>query len=356
MEIKDIKSNTLLYDSAYNDGVPRCQLYVEFFEHLPSIYFDNKKYYKKEIIEYFINLGYVKYLENYIKNSEGDIIKKILLINQKREIFILLDSSNLSNYFNLYIQYNLEKNGELDNQLDLKRINRNFLIKKENFNINLMKNEHGFLDIEEFKINIPEINLELNYGLSFLKKHEIIIENLKTNKSGIILLHGEPGTGKTTYLKYLTKFLDKKIIFVPPSIAETLSDPSIIPFLMSYKNSVLIIEDGEKIIGSRNNNKNSSISNLLNLTDGILGDCLNMQVIVTFNMEKEKIDNALLRKGRLIAEHKFKKLSINDSNKLLKHLGKKQKIDKEMSLADIYYFDVEDLSEKNDNIKLGFKK
>ena len=38
-------------------------------------------------------------------------------------------------------------------------------------------------------------------------------------------------------------------------------------------------------------------------------------------MSREKIDNALLRKGRLIAEHKFQTLNITDTNKLLKHFS-----------------------------------
>jgi muramoyltetrapeptide carboxypeptidase LdcA involved in peptidoglycan recycling len=32
-------------------------------------------------------------------------------------------------------------------------------------------------------------------------------------------------------------------------MAEMLSEPSIIPFLMDHKNSILIIEDAERVIG-----------------------------------------------------------------------------------------------------------
>jgi ATP-dependent 26S proteasome regulatory subunit len=83
------------------------------------------------------------------------------------------------------------------------------------------------------------------------------------------------------------------------------------------------------------------VSNILNLTDGILGDCLNIQIVATFNMKREKIDPALLRKGRLIAEHKFENLSVDDTNKLLKHLNKDIISDVGLSLADIYNVDIE---------------
>jgi len=171
------------------------------------------------------------------------------------------------------------------------------------------------------------------------------------------LLHGEPGTGKTTYIKYLTKEItDKKIIFVPPMMAESLTDPAIIPFLMDHKNSILIIEDAEKVLGSResSNGVSQSTSNLLNLTDGILGDCLNIQIIATFNTKRENIDEAFLRKGRLIAEYKFNKLSVETGNKLLKSLGKEVTIDEEMVLSDLYNIDVDIYKSINGKNKIGF--
>ena len=69
---------------------------------------------------------------------------------------------------------------------------------------------------------------------------------------------------------------------------------------MKHKNSVLVIEDAERVISDRQGHGSSAgVSNILNLTDGILGDCLNIQIIATFNMARERIDSALLRKGRL---------------------------------------------------------
>ena len=76
--------------------------------------------------------------------------------------------------------------------------------------------------------------------------------------------------------------------------------------MMKYPDSVLIIEDAEKVVRNRNGNGNeTAVSNLLNLSDGILGDCLKTQIVATFNTERQLIDKALLRKGRLIAEYKF---------------------------------------------------
>ena len=212
--------------------------------------------------------------------------------------------------------------------------------------------------MEEYELKIPKTDLKLNYGKDFKKIHDTIVRRLnKDNDKGIVLLHGEPGTGKTTYIKYLSSLIkEKQIIFVPPMMAESLTDPTIIPFLMEYKNSILIIEDAEKVLGTRENSNNTSqsTSNLLNLTDGILGDCLNIQIVATFNTKRDNIDDAFMRKGRLIAEHKFTKLSIEESNKLLESLSKDVITEEEMALSDIYNIDVDIYKTIKQKGKIGF--
>jgi predicted AAA+ superfamily ATPase len=38
----------------------------------------------------------------------------------------------------------------------------------------------------------------------------------KKEDKGIVLLHGLPGTGKTTYLRYLIGRIKKRVLFVSP--------------------------------------------------------------------------------------------------------------------------------------------
>jgi len=204
--------------------------------------------------------------------------------------------------------------------------------------------DEQFMEVEVLKLEILE-DIENMYDLELddNSKHRYYTNN--------ILSHN------TSYIKYLTKLItDKEILFVPPSMAEMLSEPSIIPFLMDHKNSILIIEDAERVISDRDTNGSSAgVSNILNLTDGILGDCLNIQIIATFNMKREKIDQALLRKGRLIAEHKFSSLSIDETNTLLKHIGKDIVVSQGMLLSDIYNIDVE-VHKTTERTKIGFNR
>lgn len=226
--------------------------------------------------------------------------------------------------------------------------------------IHLLKSTSYGFETEAFDLAKPTIDLDLNYGTDFSKMHTNIVETIQgknDNNAKLVLLHGLPGTGKTTYLKYLAHELGKKVLFLPPIMAESIVNPDFVPFLMENKDCVLIIEDAEKVIGDRNNSGSSvGVSNLLNLSDGILGDILNIHVIATFNMDKEKIDSALLRKGRLIAEHKFGKLSLEDTQTLLKKLKKQTETNEGLTLAEIYNIDNQQDKSEEDRPTIGFKR
>ena len=231
-------------------------------------------------------------------------------------------------------------------------------VKKNSINLIVGNPGEGYA-LREFTTKLPEkeIDLELNYGKEFNKKHNNIVKRLsKTQDSGLIILNGKPGTGKTTYVKYLTTLINKRVIFVPPNIAESLTGPNLLPFLMENKNSVLIIEDAEKVIGCReSSDTNNSVSNILNMTDGILGDCLNLQIIATLNTPRDKIDKALLRKGRLIAEHEFKELPEENVKKLFEKLGIKKEVPGPLTLTEIYNYNDETVAEEKPAKFMGFQ-
>ena len=351
----NIPSNYTLYDMTYGSDLPSEQLFTHNFEKIPSSFLQTKKY-GAEILSYFKNLGFEEITRVSMKRRSDNTIKH-LLINIEKRIFVIVSNSKYENTDEASIQilYDIA-NGEIENQIDLEEIKK-FEKPKKKSQISLIKSEMGHLDTQNYELSTSEMDLEMNYGTKFVKVHDVIVKRLnKENDKGIVLLHGDPGTGKTSYIKYLTKLIkEKEILFIPPSMAEILSEPSIIPFLMDHKNSILIIEDAERVISDRQiNGSSAGVSNILNLTDGILGDCLNIQIIATFNMKREKIDPALLRKGRLIVEHKFEKLNIEETNILLKQLNKDVVVNEGLVLADIYNIDIEEYKSTNDKIKIGF--
>ena len=347
-----------LHEISYGYELPLEQLFVHYFDATPSKFSDGTKKYKNDIYDFFISNGFELEGETRFFGRRNDKpSNNHLFFNMNNHLGVTLKSSHDKThgiYYDITFLYSARK-GSFEEQIkdfDLKQ----FEIEIKKSGINLVKSEMGHLDTEEYEMNVPDIDLELNYGSEFVKVHNLIIKRLNNPyDKGIILFHGDPGTGKTSYIKYLTRLItDKEILFIPPSMAESLSEPSIIPFLMEHKNSILIVEDAERVIADREGNGSSvGVSNILNLTDGILGDCLNIQVIATFNMKREKIDQALLRKGRLIAEHKFGKLTTEETNRLLKHLGNEKRVDNGMTLADIYNID-EEVYKTDNKTQIGF--
>jgi hypothetical protein len=191
--------------------------------------------------------------------------------------------------------------------------------------------------LTDFKVSdeYKELDLESNYNDDFIDIHNKILDSLSSESVGLYLLHGDFGTGKTTYIRHLIRNTDKRVIFVSPSMVDQFSSPEMIPFLMKYPNSIIIIEDAENIIKTREAGGNQSVSNLLNLSDGVLGDCLKFQIICTFNTNKRSIDKALLRKGRLIQSYEFNELTIEKTNMLQEKLGF-EKTKEPLRLSDIY--------------------
>ena len=353
---KQLPFNYPLYDTVYGSEMPLEQYFIILFDILPSKYVNNL-FYDPSLTNVLEKNGFEQVNNVYSSNRRFDLSSQSLYLNKDKQMLIRVYGNihkDKDNLIQLDIAYNL-KFGNFEKQLeflDLKKLER----ARKKSNIQLVKSEMGHLDTEEYDLYSPPMNLELNYGKSFKKVHDVVIKKLNENNGkGIILLHGEPGTGKTSYIKHITSLIkEKDILFIPPSMAEMLSEPTIIPFLMDHKNSILIIEDAERVISDRQGNGSpAGVSNILNLTDGILGDCLSIQIVATFNMRREKIDQALLRKGRLIAEHRFDKLSIEETNKLLKHLKKDHISEESMCLADIYNIDVE-LIKVDNKSKIGF--
>ena len=329
-------------------------------------YFDIDGYYKKEIIEELHN----KYMASNKSYAESEHYSK-KKANEVRyvgyqwfEFDDVMFSTTISRSKDdkVYVAGRIYYDGKKYNSDALKGL-YNFILpfKKELTERNsavwiLVKGPNGALDFREFEIKSEDINLEINYGTKFLETHDDILNKLSSNKykKGIGFFRGDPGTGKTTYIKYLISELvklDKDIIYLPNSLAASLANPDMLTKLIEFPDAVLVIEDAESIISSRDDG-GVNVEQILNISDGIFSDILGLQTICTYNTDKSNVDSALMRKGRMLFDYEFKKLNVDESNKLLEHIGIKATVDKESTLADLYNLEEKDY--KKVKKKLGF--
>lgn len=283
------------------------------------------------------------------------------------EIFILIDK-NLSNEYdtqifedglykvnNVYYE-NTNPNAKKNLTYLFSEYIEKYVSKDSKISI-LVKGRMGF----EFKTHVIKpyrIDFETMYNDDFIEVHNRVKNALTNDNKGVVLFHGIAGSGKTNYIKWLTSQVpNKKFVFVPTSMISSLTDPSFIELLIENQNSVLVLEDCENYIAERTalNSNTDVVSSILNIADGILSDVLECQLICTFNSDISKIDSALLRKGRLIAEYKFKELSAEKCNKYLQSIDKQIVVNKPYSLAELTNIDIKEFKENSKETKIGFR-
>jgi len=367
--------NRFPYTSVEDNEYPIAYKMIEITGRGPSHYENISDYaFKNDDLSTFLNQwNFIEVHSTYYstpkKRSQHKYFSKTVIDETKQQSMIVLKVSPYAfkkignsevddwedeNERTLSIYSNVSNSGYELFREDLFKILKKHKTKENNISL-IVSTRHGY-DTQTFDLPKQKLELEYNYGSSFLPIHNKILSTLNKKKAnGLVLLHGEPGTGKTHYLKYLaSKIKDKKVMFVPPYLVDFITSPEMTPFLIENSDSILFIEDAERVITDRDTNGANGVSNILNLTDGILGDILNIQIVATFNMDRKKIDTALLRKGRLIAEHKFDKLNVDDANKLIKHLGMEHIVTEDMTLTEIYNLQEIEYKAADTKRKIGF--
>ena len=270
---------------------PRVGSYNEFtmfighFNHIPNIILEGgidckrsikwfADTYKDEIVESYFNK---RTWDNNNRESKADDMIYFLY----EDLLVYFDSNNLSVRF-LFKQTEISKVEAIVIKV------KKFRKAKAGPEISLLVNSHGQINTKELEISKPKLNIRDNYNDDFMEIHLTILKRVSKKKDkGLILLHGKPGTGKTSYIRYLIGSVKKKVIFLPPNMATVIADPNLISVLIENPDSIFVIEDAENIVVDREKDGNSPVSTLLNISDGLLSDYLNIQIICSFNTDEQ---------------------------------------------------------------------
>ena len=161
-------------------------------------------------------------------------------------------------------------------------------------------------------------------------------EDFKASKENVLVILGEPGLGKTSFIREMMIHNEWNARLTYDEKIMTLDD-FYISFIQSDDRDVLILEDSDLLLEERLEFNNKIMTKILNASEGLIN--IRKKFIFTANITSSKnIDQALTRPGRCFDILEFRPLTIpeaeNISNKLKISLPETKK--KEYTLAEIF--------------------
>jgi len=344
--------------SENNSGIDPIKYFVQLYNDLPNHY---SAYFRINISDALANLKKKYKLKEdsfifkheYAKDSNIYRVDKktsSYFINVSNEIMLFISSYKATFYYSNNIKFfeikDIIKN--IDPEEQRKTTKDSFF----SMIIFSSSSDSGY-ELKNFDIKSNKLKIEDNYNNDFVPANKKIIEFLKEEqKTGLVLLHGKYGTGKTSYIKYLMTQTKKRFILLPQSMLSTISNPDFFLFLSEYKNTVLILEDCDSLIVNTST-KNNPLTNFLSLAEGLLSETYSYKIICSLSASSHQINEDIIRKSKLVVGYEFKELSKEKAQKLSNSFGAKDIINKPTILSEIYNKKEKNLGNFKEK-KLGF--
>lgn len=183
--------------------------------------------------------------------------------------------------------------------------------------------EHG-CDFRDINIELSEKKNIKDSFYPWLKNGiELYLNSFISSKESILLMAGTAGTGKTSLLRhFLFRYQNlgyRAHITYDERVMQ--SDSTFIEFITENNPSIMIIEDADILLTSRESDANKLIARFLNVSDGLI-PLNNKKIVFTTNMtDFQRIDSALVRPGRCFDFMKCRELSVEEAAKAAADIG-----------------------------------
>ena len=333
----NLKININKDDSGLNDF-----LYLwDIFKTRPNKVLIHGTFDFKETESFFDQYEKVNKFTEIICLEIDDIINDKVLLKSTESIYIsyiavdkLTESAVISD---ITIYYSSSEDADEVNEI-IKSVSEYQVIDdlEEGHNLNVVSLSNNSIELEEIKYDDIDIdNIEEYYSKQTFKDLSKWLKKSKKQQSGLSILYGKRGTGKSSAIKYLATKLDSNLIFVPNNLVDlTINSSDFSKFLRKHENPILILDDCEMIFNEFFTKSNIIANNLMQLVDGLLSNKLS--IITIFNVEdKSEIDHNLIECNNLIDIVEFTDLSNSEANQLSELLGYKQKHKNDIRLLDL---------------------
>ena len=194
----------------------------------------------------------------------------------------------------------------------------------------------------EKKHQLDPVRLALHYGDNFPAWDREFQQGL--NEHCISILRGNPGTGKTSYLRHVMCSLaaTHRFYFVPVDNFDLLTSGRLTAFWKGEQEGhpgaikVLVLEDTETLLFERDRENRSPVSALLNITDGLITQLVKLHLICTLNCKTDDLDPAILRPGRLRFFKEFERIPRDRAARMADHYSLRLPEGTDFTLAELF--------------------
>jgi hypothetical protein len=161
-----------------------------------------------------------------------------------------------------------------------------------------------------------------NYAAATARRLDALMEVREPERGRLLLWHGAPGTGKTHALRALARawrpWCSTHCVLDPEDLLGP--DPSYLLKVLDWGDDdrwrLLVLEDAGAL-ARHDAGRGSGMAQLLNLTDGLLGEGARVLTLITTNEPAAALNPALRRAGRCLAEVDFAPLSAVEASQWL---------------------------------------